>query len=88
MHLSTQQHPVSTTRVTSSLNNIRSSENYFNSANSEDQDLLKNKQYQQRLINSIDLSGLTSEQTDRLKLLVRKYSDVFSTGDNDVGKVR
>ena len=88
MHLSTQQHPVSTTRVTSSLNNIRSSENYFNSANSEDQDLLKNKQYQQRLINSIDLSGLTSEQTDRLKLLVRKYNDVFSTGDNDVGKVR
>ena len=88
MHLSTQQRPVSTTRVTSSLNNIRSSENYFNLANSEDQDLLKNKQYQQRLINSIDLSGLTSEQTDRLKLLVRKYNDVFSTGDNDVGKVR
>ena len=63
-----EQHLASANTATFSTNNHqkKNSANYFNSANSEKQDRLKNKQYQQRLINSIDLSGLTSEQTDRV----------------------
>ena len=63
MHLSIQQHPVSITKVISSLKNIRSkTANRFNSANSEKQDELKKKQLQQRMIKSIELSDLTSHE--------------------------
>ena len=51
-------------------------------------DQLKNKQLQQSVIYSIDLSGLKSEERDRERLLIGIYSDVFSTGDNDVGNVK
>ena len=48
----------------------QNSANHFNSASSEKQGQLKNKQLQETMINSTDLSGLTSEKRNRIRLLI------------------
>lgn len=40
------------------------------------------------MVNSIDLSGLTSEERDKVKLLISECNDVFSIGNNDVGNIQ
>ena len=71
VQLKEQQH-ASVNTTTSSINGQsnfilnehqkQNSANHFNSAYSEKKDQLKDKQFQQRVINIIELSGLTPEK--------------------------
>ena len=44
-------------------------------------------EHQQNVINSIDLSGLTTSEREKVRAMLRKESDVFAVDDNDVGNV-
>lgn len=63
----------------------QNSANHFNSASSEKQGQLKNKQLQETMINSTDLSGLTSEKRNRIRLLIGCW---FSTVDNNISNIQ
>ena len=50
---------------------------------------IKNVQeHQQNLINSINLSGLQTQERVQASQLLTEFSDVFSTDENDIGNVK
>lgn len=48
----------------------------------------KQREHQQKVINSIDLSGLTSKQRESVREVLRDESDVFSVEEDDIGDVK
>ena len=43
------------------------------------------REHQQRVVNSIDLSGLTTAEREKVRTTLREESDVFAADDDDIG---
>ena len=46
-----------------------------------------NSEHQQRVVNTIDLSGLTTSEKEKLRAMLREESEVFATDGTDIGNV-
>ena len=46
-----------------------------------------NSENQQRVVNTIDLSGLTTSEREKLRTMLREESEVFAIDETDIGNV-
>ena len=46
-----------------------------------------NSEHQQRMVNTTDLSGLTTSEREKERAILREESEVFATDDTDIGTV-
>ena len=68
---------------TSTINELKISEKSTSENKQKDCD----HQHQQKVLEKIDLSGLTCDQKEQVRALIKEESSVFSIDDDDIGNV-